>query len=121
MDDINHGLGGYRRRGCRCDICKEANNESHRISRLKRFARLRADPTIRPHGVYNTYRNWGCRCPQCCAASIADSKKLRVSRGERGLSPRRERLLYNPFPGYNRTTTQPFGREWLDDDPVRPA
>lgn len=46
----------------------------------KRVARLRADPTLAPHGVPSTYTNWGCRCPDCSAAY---SESRRTKRTER--------------------------------------
>ena len=39
--------------------------------RRARAARLAADPGLQPHGVKNTYREWGCRCEPCTQANSA--------------------------------------------------
>lgn len=46
----------------------------------RRVQRLAADPTLRPHGVKNTYDNWGCRCAPCTAARGAyDAARPRIA------------------------------------------
>lgn len=45
-----------------------------------RVARLAEDPSLAPHGVRNTYKNWGCRCEPCTAANSAYTELYRDSR-----------------------------------------
>lgn len=40
-DDIPHGLTGYRKYMCRCDVCREANNAYGRDQYAKRSAKMR--------------------------------------------------------------------------------
>lgn len=111
---VVHDRRGYAA-GCRCAQCREG----HRISRAELVAarreRLLADPTVRPHGVANTYTNWGCRCEPCRAACRA-----------REAAPDRRRDRFNPFsprmeiPGSRQGRGQraePFGREWTEQQP----
>ena len=66
-----HGASAYRGRGCRCEVCRTSHAEKQREERRARAERLRADPTLAPHGTESTYRNWGCRCEPCTAANSA--------------------------------------------------
>lgn len=43
-----------------------------RLERQSRAQRIRIDPTLAPHGVGQTYRNWMCRCAECTAAHTAE-------------------------------------------------
>lgn len=121
-----HNYSRYRRGLCKCEVCRAENAGRYRVEREERVARLAADPAIRPHGDRNTYQNWGCRCAPCRSAAYEyavaaprtpkTKQSRRASRGVRGLSVERERLLYEPMPGFNRhNTPEPFGREWLSD------
>lgn len=113
---------GYQM-GCRCDVCKRAKaRDAMRVKRAERSARLKADPTLRMHGDSNTYTNWGCRCTLCCAAWNVSSSGDRRTRRKPGVREERERLLYKPLTGnpHRRRNVEPFGREWLDDNTVRP-
>lgn len=69
----DHGLHRYRRWGCRCPICKEANAADGRKRRSRRRAATgyvvspRAKPAI-PHGTRRGYKR-GCRCDDCRRAN----------------------------------------------------
>ena len=42
-------------------------------------ARLKADPSLAPHGVISTYGNWGCRCKACSEAmSLYSAERYRL-------------------------------------------
>lgn len=63
-----HGTGSrYRKGGCRCDQCREANSRIHRAARARRMLRLEHDAKSIVHGI-NGYTNHGCRCDVCRAA-----------------------------------------------------
>lgn len=80
--EIRHGASAYSNVNirCRCVVCREANRVRGQIERDKRAARLRADPTLAPHGSVYTYRNWRCRCRPCTAANSAASAAYKRSR-----------------------------------------
>lgn len=68
---VTHGTASTYRSAttkCRCVECTAANTERARRERASRAARLKADPTLAPHGRESTYSNWKCRCPLCYAA-----------------------------------------------------
>jgi hypothetical protein len=60
-DENDHGARRYKR-GCRCDICREANCAR---SLRERRARYEMGPPAHVHGTYNGYMEWGCRCREC--------------------------------------------------------
>lgn len=53
-----HGLTKYQR-GCRCDICTEANREAQR-----KYRSSHPVSKIKIHGTTHGY-NMGCRCDEC--------------------------------------------------------
>lgn len=55
----------YDTYGCRCDECTLAHKNRMMATRLRRAARLKADPTLVKHGLRSTYVNWFCRCGPC--------------------------------------------------------
>lgn len=107
MKVVIHGLAHSFRRctdgphGTPCDVCREAHRRYKQRCRDDARARLAADPSIRPHGNATTYQHWGCRCEACAKA---------------GYEKRRQFAPYTNRKngGRRRSTTQPFGREWLD-------
>lgn len=92
-----HGTVAARRQchdgphGGACGPCRRAHADEMNEGNRDRAARLRADPTMAPHGESSTYQNWMCRCTRCRDAQRLAS--LRVKRGHRAA---------------------PFGREWLN-------
>ena len=81
--EVQHGsVSTYINWGCRCDECKAAHSANLARQREARFARMKADPTIRPHGTMATYSGWGCRCEACVAAATT-YKRLRSYLKER--------------------------------------
>lgn len=121
-----HGSLTRYRKGCRCGKCRAANAKRFREDQADRIARLAADPSIREHGVAATYHNWGCRCVPCTRAAGVRPPDERgnwvnpnsVDRSTRKRQTRRERLMYVTGFKDHRKLPQPFGREWLNDDPV---
>ena len=75
-----HGRSGYRKRGCRCDVCRAANAAWAR-ERRRRRRELLSDGAVapQPHGI-STYINWGCRCDECCAAQAVRLADIRPQR-----------------------------------------
>jgi hypothetical protein len=56
-----------------------AKSTKERARTYRRRDRLRADPSLAPHGSASTYNNWLCRCAPCRAAHAAkiQADKLR--------------------------------------------
>lgn len=79
-----------------CGRCADA------VYAMQRAARLEADPTIRPHGDPGTYKNYKCRCPECCEARYREDRGRRGGRA-RGANGRR---------GKPALRIEPFTREW---------
>lgn len=79
-----HGGFHYSNDGCRCDICTAAHRENVRKARYRRAERLKADPTLAPHGRATTYGNWMCRCDPCTKAwsqaSVAQARSRRAEK-----------------------------------------
>lgn len=79
--DRPHGLSKYRREGCRCEVCQDAN----RAARHQYLARVRAEAAAGlrpiPHGTKNGYGHYGCRCDECRAASTAEQRQSRSRTG----------------------------------------
>jgi len=88
-----HDLRRYRA-GCRCDICRAANNAYHTGLRRNRRNRL-ASASVQ-HGKAQTYSNWGCRCARCGAAWSEQLKKQRKSRLSRSAQ-----IPHGTLSGYN--------------------
>lgn len=114
--DLPHGFKRYQSHlyRCRCQVCTVGNNEAWVRHRDARAAKLRADPTLRPHGLVNTYHNWGCRCDPCRYAYNSDRARKKggivtvpARRGPDVLDARYDRKP--------RVRSEPFGREWLAD------
>lgn len=76
-----HGLTGYAKRGCRCDICRAAKAESRR----KRGLRNPNGVTAK-HGTISRYSNNRCRCEECRAAAAEYARGWR-ERQRSGISP----------------------------------
>lgn len=66
-----HGREATYMHGCRCVPCRNAAKKAERNRREYKAGRLRADPSLAPHGVVATYKGWGCRCQPCTAANTA--------------------------------------------------
>lgn len=76
-----HGLASTYRNGrykCRCAECCRANTERRRWEKQKRAERLATDPSLAPHGVAETYNNWGCRCAPCSAANAQKCREWKA-------------------------------------------
>lgn len=90
---IEHGGSGAGYvRGCRCDVCTQANTDRCRARRDERLAArvevngrlVVVDETqVENHGKRSTYMNWGCRCVPCTdsntVATNARHAKARMS------------------------------------------
>lgn len=59
----SHGTAGRYQKGCRCDVCTDANTERNRLGIQSRIGR---EPEV--HNA-STYRNWGCTCDICTKAN----------------------------------------------------
>jgi hypothetical protein len=65
-----HGEMSRYEAGCRCLLCREANNE--RAARLRKARTAEAkDPNDPRHGKASFYTNHGCRCERCREAQRA--------------------------------------------------
>jgi hypothetical protein len=118
-DRQEHGLSAYQYGRCRCADCTEMHRKAQYRSFLGRKARLKADPSIRPHGDATTYQNWGCRCEPCRRAGSEVNRKYRRPYVPGYVNPNGRRL-YGPRGPVARV--EPFGREWLNgDDEPEPA
>lgn len=76
-DGPTHGLASTyrsRRYKCRCEPCRLAHRELCQQEKASRRERLAANPSIAPHGVGATYRNWACRCGPCSAANAEECR-----------------------------------------------
>jgi len=89
-----HGKSStYRKWGCRCEPCTNANTTATRSDRAARFAlrvvdrttgRLVAPVPASQHGRPGTYKEHGCRCEPCTHAATGERlrhKRLRHARG----------------------------------------
>lgn len=83
---MNHGTPWGYRKGCRCDVCKDAKGRSARDYRARKSVGLsapRGRPAIplseRLHGVYVTYHK-GCRCQPCTSANAEYRKERKALR-----------------------------------------
>jgi len=90
MTETSHTATSYSH-GCRCGPCRRLH--ARKVATLR--ARRRADRTlingrlvaVEPtvvHGLYSTYINWSCRCPECTTAQrdrrIAVANQRRAER-----------------------------------------
>ncbi|WP_350347232.1 hypothetical protein ABIQ69_11385 [Agromyces sp. G08B096] len=67
---VEHGESAYKKRGCRCDVCRAANTKAQQTGNVRRRALTEANGGIAPiarHGL-STGRNWGCWCEVCRGA-----------------------------------------------------
>lgn len=55
-------------------------------TKASRKERLAADPSCAPHGVWSTYRNWGCRCKPCVQVNTVAVAQTRKTLRERLLA-----------------------------------
>jgi hypothetical protein len=69
-----HGLAGYTKDRCRCEVCRGAMAAYRREHR--RRVRGRVPPEV-PHGSSGTYCNYGCRCSSCSDAHAAYQRERR--------------------------------------------
>lgn len=61
-----HGKTSTYGKGCRCDLCREAN----RLKVCRTRAALKERPFDEiPHGTWSGYTNYSCRCPDCRRAN----------------------------------------------------
>lgn len=65
-----HGLQAYRR-GCKCELCREANRKHRRTHFGK-------EP--RQHGTASAYMNYGCRCEDCKRAGSEQNERQAAAR-----------------------------------------
>ena len=77
--DFRHGLNGYQKRLCRCEVCTAANTEP----KTKDRNRKRAERGLPPndvlqwkHGI-NGYQKHACRCDTCLEAKAASRTRAR--------------------------------------------
>lgn len=77
---LSHGTTRCYQAGCDCPPCRKAIARARKKTRANRKARLAADPTLRPHGEVETYRDWGCRCDLCKAAHAEAMRDYRRSK-----------------------------------------
>jgi hypothetical protein len=75
---VQHGTTtGYQKRGCRCDLCREAHAQYQAGWRQRN-----ADdplPGYVVHGSISTYNNYACRC-RPCADAIASYRQRKRQR-----------------------------------------
>lgn len=117
QDSVSHNTWSYQRNRCHdgpggrpCDVCRAAAAAYSKRQYHKRVARLKADPSIRPHGDPQTYNVWGCRCRPCSDAASRHQRELRQRK-----RPGIELNIFKVRPYKPKPTTKPFGREWLND------
>lgn len=85
MNPIKHGTqGGYTNRGCRCDLCTEANRLAGERQRRRNGARPMGEylADVTHHG-WSRYKKGGCRCAICKAAAAAQKRRQRANNVER--------------------------------------
>lgn len=64
---IKHGTShAYNRRGCRCEVCREANSVRRKADRAKAKARRAAERSRkRRERDFAKWHTRQCRCPEC--------------------------------------------------------
>lgn len=70
-----HNRNGYKR-GCRCEVCREASTLYH-LSRRRARVMPEGDPR---HGHRNTYVNYNCRCGLCAAAQAEYMRRYHAAK-----------------------------------------
>jgi hypothetical protein len=86
MSAFEHGTTtGYRRHGCRCEECTEANAQECRARQKRRYSErvLQDGVLVHPeakHGTVSAYKNWGCHCEPCSLVRLEydTSRRRRV-------------------------------------------
>ena len=68
-----HGLTGYNKRKCRCEVCVQAKKDS----RLRRGLR-RPNGGEAQHGTISRYSNNKCRCDECRSAAATYQREWRA-------------------------------------------
>lgn len=64
---IPHGVSGYQKDHCRCEICKAGEAERRAKYRERRKAKDPRPFSLIPHG-HSGYTVFACRCPTCMTA-----------------------------------------------------
>ena len=75
--ELVHGtVSGYTYRGCRCELCLEANRGYRGTKPRAEYLAGLPEPQ---HGTESRYKNCDCRCDECRAAS-ARARRARRKR-----------------------------------------
>ncbi|MEU0468948.1 hypothetical protein ABZ215_33505 [Amycolatopsis sp. NPDC006131] len=74
MKPAEHGTATSYRKGCRCDVCKEAQSV-----RAKEAYRRKKSLAPKKHNA-STYKQYGCRCDVCKRANSEEKRTHRRSR-----------------------------------------
>lgn len=117
LKPIEHGAPNRydkcrKRNGRACDACRKQHNEDIKQGNFQRAERLRADPSLAPHGKVTTYTNWMCRCDPCRASAADQSYQARTDK-EGDVPP----PLFTRKGRYGRRSRiTPFGREWTEQE-----
>lgn len=92
--NFEHGVGGYRNRKCRCDVCRTAHtarqNEYNARRRSQRV--LVGDRLVAPlppdrHGRWYAYNGWGCRCELCLMVGRSYQRQYDRNRARKRARP----------------------------------
>lgn len=79
---IKHGITGYVRHKCRCEICKNAKSESNKESLIKLRNKLKnGDLQIKTHGNAHAVA-LGCKCDLCKSVMRENNNKRYESHKE---------------------------------------
>lgn len=76
---LGHGTTAEYARGCRCQSCKRANRDSHRVAVAKMRTAGLPDGDDR-HGTFAAYSQWGCRCDKCSAAGARRNREQYIEK-----------------------------------------
>lgn len=90
-----HGEPARYDTGCRCFLCKDANNDRAAKQRKERAKRI--DPADPRHGTGSFYRNHGCRCEPCSAAAAVESQRQYRNRLATPIDPNDPRHGHRSF------------------------
>ena len=74
---MKHGLSGYTKGGCRCDMCRGANKAYHAGWVAQKRAEMLAGLVQPEHGTQATYSVYRCRCEACRSAHSVYTRKIR--------------------------------------------
>lgn len=89
VPEERHGQPGtYNNWFCRCRPCTDASTSAKKRERKQRWEERTWSTELDPkgywyapnapeHGLYSTYRNWGCCCPPCRTAEKIEQKESR--------------------------------------------